>query len=157
MATTSSGTRRARRPSTSGSWTRRARASSQSRRAPAINGTYRPAALGDENFSAILFHAPGTTPDFVWRNVSGEFGPAAVEAKAIDGSYQPVEVAGTAILYAPGLATDYVYGRPLGGGAVGILASTVINGTYRTGSNGGSIVFHAPGTAPDALWLWDGA
>lgn len=120
--------------------------------APNVNGTFRVAAFED----IILFHAPGSAPDYIWNGLApGAAAPDQDEQVIINGTYEPVAVASGFILYAPGPAGDhFVYG-PGSGGVLQTVAGT-INGTYTTSIASPALrqfpVWHAPGPGGDFFW-----
>lgn len=143
----------------------------------AINGTYQPLALdqtltwpmalaasGPPEFTGtpkdrIVWYAPGTAADTVWRfraDGSGRYDQSSV---AIAGSPRliPLNVNNDPyedfLAYQPGSGADALF-QTSGSGFT--RTAKTVNGTYNPVPLGGgyydSILWHGPGSAPDALW-----
>ncbi len=107
----------------------------------------------------ILWYAPGTATDHIWRYTADASGPANFEDEGADA---PVDINGTyrsggcgpwVVLHGPGPALDMAAWRNFG-----VQYSKItIAGSYTIATTPGfygcNIVWHGPGSAADQIWL----
>ncbi len=132
-----------------------------------VNGTYTPLVgnfTGNDDADDILWYAPGSGPETLWRGTVDVTEPfAKVPVPAVNGTYVPIvgDFSGDAhedvLWYGPGSAPDTLWNFT-GGGL--ITRRVTINGTFTpivlpNVTYPDSIFWYAPGTATDWLWVFE--
>jgi hypothetical protein len=120
--------------------------------------TYRPVTFGNAGSAAgeLLFHAPGSAADAVWRfhqTVNGFVVDQSTRV-TLNGSYLPGGCHTKVVLHAPTGADKLFTTTPVDY----ITHDLTIVGSYRVGSSGNqtrqcTVVLHRPGSASDQLWI----
>ncbi len=132
-----------------------------------VNGTYTPLVgnfVGNDDADDILWYAPGSGPETLWRGTADVTEPfAKVAVSAVNGTYVPIvgdfsgDLHDDVLWYGPGSAPDTLWNFT----DAGLITRRVtINGTFTpivlpNAAYPDSIFWYAPGTATDWLWVFE--
>jgi hypothetical protein len=132
-----------------------------------VNGTFTPLVgnfVGSDDTDDILWYAPGSAPETLWRGTGNASSPFAKStAPSVSGSYVPIvgdfsrDTRDDILWYSPGPGPDTLWNfTPTGL----VVRQLTINGTFTPiviPNNGypDNIFWYAPGAAADWLWVFD--